>query len=339
MRTRSQKIIEDLSSSSDSSYISDSDDDADIEMGGISINRCRKLDESVQLSKEYPCGISRCVSENAHNIMHPDCNIENATKNRWVNPKLDESYDVSKFVLMPSVEELNQRDESNQRDWSWDPSILIYDVKSRDPAPEFETFLGFQIPNLLTIPDITPEEKIKRLNNQKATIEKEIADLELEIRMKEAAVIAAAEAAAQAAAAQDAEYRRLEAEAAAAAKAELLRLENIARDAAEKSMCDEVKRILSLKVAKFGMAVGLLLSSGYYMDLDDIVIRNCDVLTENTDKLRDRVIVEALQIKYQQLFEDICDTLVGCKLAPLSESNYPELYDSYITDSFDIVPQ
>lgn len=173
-----------------------------------------------------------------------------------------------------------------------------------------ETFVQFTTPAQVIIPE-SLEDKIKRLNDQKAAIEKELVEAEKEFETK-----------------QKEECERRE--------REMLELE-IAKQRKLKLVLDDIKHVLNFKLAKFGMAVALLLGCGKYTDLEDIVVNVNNKVDEcETENIRNSIINEALEMKYTNLVNDMNDPGNTCRLNPLNESTYPNLYDSYITDSYKI---
>ncbi len=113
----------------------------------------------------------------------------------------------------------------------------------------------------------------------------------------------------------------------------------------EQLILTEIKNTLSFKLAQFGMAISTLLNCGLYSSLDDLVLTAYDRLPEVqsdqsekcvSEKIRNNVIREALEIKYTELVNDMNDPHHDCRLVPLNESTYPNLYDTVITDSYKI---
>ena len=99
----------------------------------------------------------------------------------------------------------------------------------------------------------------------------------------------------------------------------------------EDDVINEIRRVMD----DFSQAVQILLNSGKYCDLDQLIrvhIKNSVYLT---DEVKRSIITEARYLKRDRLYASL--EVDNCYLAPKNEDGLPNLFDQYITDSYDII--
>lgn len=99
----------------------------------------------------------------------------------------------------------------------------------------------------------------------------------------------------------------------------------------ENDVITEIRRVMD----DFSQAVQILLNSGKYCDLDQLIRAHIKNNIYVTDEVKRSIITEARYLKRDQLYASL--EVENCYLAPKHEDGLPNLFDQYITDSYDIV--
>ena len=99
----------------------------------------------------------------------------------------------------------------------------------------------------------------------------------------------------------------------------------------ENDVITEIRRIMD----DFSQVVQILLNSGKYYDLDQLIRAHIKNNMYVTDEVKRSIINEARYLKRDQLYASL--EVENCYLAPKNEDGLPNLFDQYITDSYDIV--
>lgn len=99
----------------------------------------------------------------------------------------------------------------------------------------------------------------------------------------------------------------------------------------ENDVITEIRRVMD----DFSQAVQILLNSGKYYDFDQLIRAHIKNNIYVTDEIKRSIINEALYLKRDQLYALL--EVENCYLSPKNEDGLPNLFDQYITDSYDIV--
>ena len=99
----------------------------------------------------------------------------------------------------------------------------------------------------------------------------------------------------------------------------------------ENDVITEIRRVMD----DFSQAVQILLNSGKYYDFDQLIRAHIKNNIYVTDEIKRSIINEALYLKRDQLYALL--EVENCYLSPKNEDGFPNLFDQYITDSYDIV--
>ncbi len=98
---------------------------------------------------------------------------------------------------------------------------------------------------------------------------------------------------------------------------------------------DDVITEIRRDMDDFSQAVQILLNSGKYCDLDQLIRAHIKNNLYVTDEVKRSIITEARYLKRDQLYASL--EVENCYLAPKNEDGLPNLFDQYITDSYYIV--
>jgi hypothetical protein len=101
----------------------------------------------------------------------------------------------------------------------------------------------------------------------------------------------------------------------------------------ENEMISEIKHY----VDDFSQAIQILLSSGKYCDIEYLIRSHLKDAVYLTDDVKESIIREAKVFKRDQLYATL--EADNCYIAPKNEDGLPNLFDQYITDSYNIVEE